>query len=127
MPTASSATIKAAASATTAKPVFRIRIPPLARFFPATPRRAGKPPGFLRNRERKVNGRLSISITLLCVVKLGADGALAQLGERRLCKPEVAGSIPARSTTPCTEAPALSGRPAAKRLARSLAGRDVRP
>jgi hypothetical protein len=25
-------------------------------------------------------------------------GALAQLGERRLCKPEVAGSIPARST-----------------------------
>ncbi len=26
-----------------------------------------------------------------------ADGALAQLGERRLCKPEVAGSIPARS------------------------------
>ena len=27
------------------------------------------------------------------------DGALAQLGERRLCKPEVAGSIPARSTT----------------------------
>ena len=25
------------------------------------------------------------------------DGALAQLGERRLCKPEVAGSIPARS------------------------------
>jgi hypothetical protein len=30
-------------------------------------------------------------------------GALAQLGERRLCKPEVAGSIPARSTfrKPC--------------------------
>src|SRR4051794_20269478 len=27
-------------------------------------------------------------------------GALAQLGERRLCKPEVAGSIPARSTPP---------------------------
>jgi hypothetical protein len=27
------------------------------------------------------------------------DGALAQLGERRLCKPEVTGSIPVRSTT----------------------------
>ena len=27
----------------------------------------------------------------------GVNGALAQLGERRLCKPEVAGSIPARS------------------------------
>ena len=26
------------------------------------------------------------------------SGALAQLGERRLCKPEVAGSNPARST-----------------------------
>ena len=26
-----------------------------------------------------------------------ADGALAQLGERRLCKPEVTGSIPVRS------------------------------
>src|SRR5918994_7507337 len=26
------------------------------------------------------------------------DGALAQLGERRLCKPEVTGSIPVRST-----------------------------
>ena len=32
-------------------------------------------------------------------------GALAQLGERRLCKPEVAGSIPARST----EKPAGNG------------------
>ena len=30
----------------------------------------------------------------------GAHGALAQLGERRLCKAEVAGSIPARSTGP---------------------------
>ena len=29
---------------------------------------------------------------------LPVRGALAQLGERRLCKPEVAGSIPARST-----------------------------
>ena len=29
---------------------------------------------------------------------MGRLGALAQLGERRLCKPEVAGSIPARST-----------------------------
>ena len=28
---------------------------------------------------------------------MGQLGALAQLGERRLCKPEVAGSIPARS------------------------------
>jgi hypothetical protein len=28
---------------------------------------------------------------------MGRLGALAQLGERRLCKPEVAGSIPARS------------------------------
>ncbi len=33
-------------------------------------------------------------------------GALAQLGERRLCKPEVAGSIPARSTF---ESPAQAG------------------
>ena len=29
---------------------------------------------------------------------LFAKGALAQLGERRLCKPEVTGSIPVRST-----------------------------
>jgi hypothetical protein len=28
---------------------------------------------------------------------LWAHGALAQLGERRLCKPEVTGSIPVRS------------------------------
>src|SRR3954469_561507 len=31
--------------------------------------------------------------------RLGGPGALAQLGERRLCKPEVTGSIPVRSTT----------------------------
>src|SRR5207247_1374149 len=29
---------------------------------------------------------------------LSQEGALAQLGERRLCKPEVTGSIPVRST-----------------------------
>src|ERR671910_3733417 len=98
MPTASSATIKAAASATTAKPVFRIRIPSPCSILPRDTESCGEAAGFLRNRERKVNGRLSISITLLCVVKLGADGALAQLGERRLCKPEVTGSIPVRST-----------------------------
>src|SRR5215211_6454557 len=33
-------------------------------------------------------------------------GALAQLGERRLCKPEVTGSIPVRSTS---EGPAKAG------------------
>src|SRR5579884_1401772 len=35
-----------------------------------------------------------------------AHGALAQLGERRLCKPEVTGSIPVRSTL---ERPANAG------------------
>jgi hypothetical protein len=34
----------------------------------------------------------------LATSTLGGLGALAQLGERRLCKAEVAGSIPARST-----------------------------
>src|SRR3954467_3266149 len=36
------------------------------------------------------------SLTLLAL--LCGHGALAQLGERRLCKPEVTGSIPVRST-----------------------------
>ena len=78
--------------------------------------------GFLRDRQRKVNGRSSISIPvrrrrlpdlasaavriqhparegfrqppLHCEPTWGVSSA----GERRLCKPEVAGSIPARST-----------------------------
>ena len=32
--------------------------------------------------------------------KVRDDGAVAQLGERRLCKPKVAGSIPVSSTYP---------------------------
>jgi hypothetical protein len=45
----------------------------------------------------------SLKRTAASASTLFRDGALAQLGERRLCKPEVAGSIPARSTgQPCT-------------------------
>src|SRR5205085_384040 len=39
---------------------------------------------------------------------LNHHGALAQLGERRLCKPEVTGSIPVRSIVVCR---AFFGRP----------------
>ncbi len=45
-------------------------------------------------------------------------GALAQLGERRLCKPEVTGSIPVRSTSegPGNGAFSLSGQATDSRL-----------
>jgi hypothetical protein len=39
----------------------------------------------------------SLRRTTATASTLFREGALAQLGERRLCKPEVAGSIPARS------------------------------
>ena len=49
-------------------------------------------------------------------------GAVAQLGERGLCKPEVVGSIPISSTTVCpTDLPSTvpSGRPAPDKPAAS--------
>jgi hypothetical protein len=41
----------------------------------------------------------SVTLTQACwSLEAGTGGAVAQLGEHRLCKPGVAGSIPVRST-----------------------------
>ena len=57
------------------------------------------------------------------------DGAVAQLGERGLCKPEVVGSIPISSTTflhagthgaACRKSRAPRGQPAHNRLVTDL-------
>ena len=72
-PTALSARASASASATSSSPGLVTKSASSA-----------QPP---RKHSRPYNG-----------TALWGHGALAQLGERRLCKPEVAGSIPARST-----------------------------
>jgi hypothetical protein len=51
-------------------------------------------------RRARVRGRLSAKTPLHNGI-LGCPGAIAQLGERLLCKQEVAGSIPAGSINTC--------------------------
>src|SRR5829696_9363537 len=98
MPTASSATITAAASATTAKPVFRIRVSlPL---LDSSPRHRGARGGrgfSTKQTEKSQWTFVYLGNAFEAALDCESNGALAQLGERRLCKPEVAGSIPARS------------------------------
>lgn len=62
-------------------------------------------PAGLRVRQATLRGRpivstisVALAIALLCI-RLSEYGALAQLGERVLCKHEVVGSIPTGSTT----------------------------
>src|SRR5206468_2351500 len=66
---------------------------PHTQFFDHTTRRSHRTAPGASRRKSRLGERRRPFLALLC-----GHGALAQLGERRLCKPEVTGSIPVRST-----------------------------
>ncbi len=83
-------------------------------------------PPISEEREKKEERKSASSNFSLLLLYLFSDvsGAIAQLGERELCKLEVAGSIPAGSTNPCAPP---GGREARQHARPSLFESRMRP